>query len=890
MKKLVSLLMVALLLQTFVFASGREYKVTEAKVLSEKNITITGTKAEMWHYGGYIGFASVDLTGINSVIVKGTYSDKNGNSGDTVAVRLDSPTGKILGYVHINKGGAAEFKGSVEKTEGVHDVYLQSLYANHDYITVNAVEFSEKVVENKPYEPIADSAIIDTYHDTWVAADDYGRKIADYEEAGDVREDKYAGMFYWIWHTEGQDLGVQLPSEIIAKNPEARNDYNHPAWEAKMSFWSEPLLGFYTSYDYFVYRRHAAMLKNAEIDVIFLDFTNRDYTFAKSLACLFDAFRDARKAGTDAPKISFLTSWNSDVNNRRNQMKSLYLNYFRDGKYSDLWFNWDEKPLLLGNNIPSEYEPYALNPDDAEEIKMLDEMSEFFTFRKSGEEGNAWSWLEAFPQHKSNAADKGIEAMSVGMAINESYAYPAKYGSGVFSDPYSKGKAYSEGFGDDLRPEAAWQMYFFREQAAYVLENSPEIVLIDGWNEWRTGRQKLYNGFTNAFVDTFDDESSRDFEPSRGAMGDGHYYMLCDFVRKFKGVRPAPVATGIKSIDIAGDISQWTEVGPLFLNDDDSYGRDEYGYKPYHYTVKVINSIECAKVTFDSEKLYFMVKTRKDIASHDDMLRLYINADRNSATGWKGYDYLADGGKLKAFSSDGTLSDIADVKINIAGAYMTLEIPRAYVSETGTVELEFKWVDGLHENGDILLWYTGGSVAPMGRFNYLFTETEQKTLDDVVRTNLDGVSVFMAGSNRMNVEGAKMQLYEADTRVSAIERNGTLYIPEIALNEILGYGRTKTVWDYERGLLKIRNYRLVNDEITDNKFVYTYLDSHEVRIDGRAEALTNPIIAENGVVYVPLTLLSDCFGYTVNYDGKVYTVSESVTVDAEAVASAAELM
>ena len=104
MKKLVSLLMVALLLQTFVFASGREYKVTEAKVLSEKNITITGNKAEMWHYGGYIGFTSVDLTGINSVIIKGTYNDKNGNSGDTVAVRLDSPTGKILGYVHINKG------------------------------------------------------------------------------------------------------------------------------------------------------------------------------------------------------------------------------------------------------------------------------------------------------------------------------------------------------------------------------------------------------------------------------------------------------------------------------------------------------------------------------------------------------------------------------------------------------------------------------------------------------------------------------------------------------------------------------------------------------------------------------------------------------------------
>ena len=890
MKKIVSLLLAGVLLQSAAFAASKEYKVTEADFLSEKSISVNGTKVEKWHYGGYMGFSDVDLTGVNSVVIKGSYSDKNGNSGDSVAVRLDSPVGKILGYVHINKGGATEFKGAIEKTEGVHDVYLQSVYASHDYITVNAVEFSSEVLENKAYEPISDSVLIDTYHDTWVAVDDYGRRIADYEEAGDVKKDKYAGMFYWIWHTEGQDLGVQLPSEIIAKNPEAKNDYNHPAWEAKMSFWSEPLLGFYTSYDYFVYRRHASMLKNAGIDVVFLDFTNKDYIFAKSLQSLYDAFYDARKAGTDAPEISFLTSWSSDVNNRRNQLKGLYLNYFKDGKYSDLWFMWEGKPLLLGNNIPKEYEPYALNSNDEEEIKMLDEMSKFFTFRKSGEGKEDWSWLESFPQHKGNERDKGIEAMSVGMAINDSYAYPAKYGSGVFSDPYSKGKAYSEGFGDDLRPEAAWQMYFFREQAAYALENSPEIVLIDGWNEWRTGRQQLYNGFTNAFVDTFDDESSRDFEPSRGAMGDGHYYMLVDFVRKFKGVRPAPIASGMKTIDINGDASQWAEVGPIFLNDDDSYERDEYGYKPYHYTAKVINSIESAKVSFDAENLYFMVKARETIVKHDDYLRLYINIDRNAATGWKGYDYIVDGGKLKAFDIDSTLTDIADVNAIVNGEYLTLALSRSTLSETGTVDLEFKWVDGARENGDILKFYQEGSVAPMGRFNYLYTEIEQKTQNADFRTKLNGVSVFKAGSAKMNVEGSEMYVYEPDIRVTAIERNGTLYVPEIALNEIMGYGRTKTIWEYERGLLKIRNYRLVNDEITDNKFAYMYLDSLDARVDGRETKLTNPIIAENGVVYVPLTLLSDCLGYKVNYDGSFYTVSESDFIDKTAATEAANLM
>ena len=891
MKKiLAALIILAMIVPTTAFAAELEFTGKDAAYVSEGNVTVAATSFSKWHFGGYVGFKDVDLTGVNSVILKGTYTDKNGNNGDTLSVRLDSPTGKVIGYVHINKGGATEFKGAIEKTEGVHDVYLQSQYSHHDYAVINSIVFSPEVVTETPYTPVPESAIIDTYHDTWVAVDDYGRKIADYEEAGDYNEEKISGMFYWIWHTQADQLGVQIPAEKIKQAPEAKDDYFHPIWEVKKSFWSEPLLGFYSSLDYWVYRKHAVMLKNAGIDVIFFDFTNNDNCFANALATIHQAFRDSRASGVDAPKICYFDSWSPNVDYRRTQIKFLYLNYFKDGLYSDLWFYWNGKPLLFGSNIPANYSSLCLNPEDPEEVKLMEEISDFFTFVPTGSDDGSWAFVEPYPQHLSYAEDGSVEAISVGMAKNQSYVKPNLKGAGVFSDPYSKGKAYSEGFGDDLRPEAAAQMYFFREEAGWALEHNPRIMLFDGWNEWATGRQQLYNGFVNAFVDTFDDESSRDFEPSRGAMGDGHYNMLVDLVRKHEGARPAPVATGAKTIDVAGDIAQWVEVGPLFINDDDSYERDADGYQPYHYTTTVVNSIESAKVSFDAENLYFMVKARGNIVKHDDYLRLYINIDRNPATGWKGYDYLVDGGKLKAFNADGTVTDIADVTANVAGEYMTLSLSRSVLAETGTVDLEFKWVDGVRENGDILLWYTDGSVAPMGRFNYLYTEIQQKSLYPETRAALKGTSVFKAGANKMVVSGGKMDIYEPDTRVTAIERNGTLYVPEIALNDIMGYGRTKTIWDYERGMLKVKNYTYGKEgEIENYKWVYTTLNSYDVKVNGSAARLTNPIIAENGVVYVPLTLLSDCFGYNVSGENGIYYVT-TAEVDASFITSAANIL
>ncbi|MDO5479542.1 MAG: hypothetical protein Q4G23_10320, partial [Clostridia bacterium] len=92
MKKILALILaLIMILPTAVFAADKEYKPNDVADKSEANVEVTGDAIKKWHFGGYIGFKDVDLTGINSVILKGTYTDKNGNNGDTLSVRLDSP-------------------------------------------------------------------------------------------------------------------------------------------------------------------------------------------------------------------------------------------------------------------------------------------------------------------------------------------------------------------------------------------------------------------------------------------------------------------------------------------------------------------------------------------------------------------------------------------------------------------------------------------------------------------------------------------------------------------------------------------------------------------------------------------------------------------------------
>ncbi|MDO5478419.1 MAG: stalk domain-containing protein [Clostridia bacterium] len=884
MKKCICFMLVLVMLSGVIFTANAEGKVlnpTSADYKAE-SLKFSSTGA-YFNQGDFFGFKNVDLTGIKSVTIEADCILAYGSNGEAVAIKKGGKQGELLGYVVINDDEAKLFTADIKETKGIADLYFCATYAKDNYITIKKITlntFSDNTVR---VSPVPDSAIVDNFSDTWAATDSLGRRVADYSETGGVKEgDRFVGIMYWDWHTNPSGTPVVI-SKVIKENPDSQYNYSHPAWANTICYWDEPLLGFYQSYDYFVYRRHAQWLANAGVDVIFYDYTNLDMTYIKAQRMMMKAFHDAREDGINAPKISaYLFNPKEEVKT----IKALWFNLINDPSYKDLVFYWEGKPLICGCGY-EEVEQYV-NKSDSEEVRLLAEIFANVNFRRNGSREHGqdlskatpqWNWLENYPLHHwgKKRDDGRVEAMVVGASINHSYVYGYS-GVGLASDPYTKGRGYSEAFGEDYTLNNARSATFFREQAAQALDTDPAFIYVDGWNEYTAIRNRVYNGFVNSFVDTYDDENSRDFEPSKGVLGDDYYNLLVDFCRKYKGVRPAPLASADKTIDLAGELSQWESVIPLFINDRSDYERNakSQGSGEYTYISKPVNVMMESKVSKDSEYLYFYVETLADIIENtEEFMHLYINSDRNYATGWEGYDYAfgRSKGVLEKWEN-GAWIKLSDAEYTVSGNALQAKIKRSDLSLTGTVDMEFKWVDSAGEikSGNLLDLYVYGNSAPMGRFNYVYTEIEQKALDNETRKALKDTVILKPGSRKFIVDGGIQYVYEPDIRIAPIEENGTLYVPSDVLLEAM-YGESKVEYDAIENIVRVKAFYLKDREIKDYKFTYTTPGSFEVKINGAPAKLTSPVKITEGRVWLPVTYFADCFGYTVSVKDGYYVLS-----------------
>lgn len=887
MKKLLCMLLMAcLLLSCFgmvSLAEDRTLSVDEFDRSLTKGVSVAGGKTTYWEPSdSYIGFKGLDFTGVRSIRITAEQRKLLSANGEAPKLYLDNPlTGVCIGYINVpmETDGPTEFGVNIKPTTGVHDLYIcQNYNETGTYFTLHDVTLSqEEWVRQNAVSPVPDSAIVDNFHDTWTAVSQNGVKLADFEETGPVKSGTHkVCMFYWDWHQGGRT--PVIISEAIKQYPESKYDYYHPVWQNKSCYWDEPVYGYYTSLDYWVYRKQAELLADAGVDAVFFDYTNYQNCYVTAMTMVLQAFHDARAAGCNVPKVSayLQMGWSADL--RLNSLKAMYNNYFSLDDYKDLWFIVDGKPMVI--QLDPQTLTSAPRSGDTSELELAKFFLDFFTFRSHGSrsagpaspEEKSWLWLENYPQYEWGIANDGVrvECVGLGMAINESYVFGSA-GTGDFSDPYSKGKSYTEAFGDDYREGAYHQGYFFREQASRVLDIDPAYVFVDGWNEWNTARNENRN---NSFVDLYDSEGSRDFEPTRGELKDEYYLLLTDFIRKYKGVRPAPLASEEKTIDLQGALAQWDDVLPLYINDDCSYERDAEGFlqedgrTPIHYTTEVKNAISTSKVARDADNFYFMAQCQEDVVTgFDGCMVLYVNTDRNYATGWEGYDVAInlDGmGVVSRFTGTGWEREtVGRAAYAAAGKAFTLSVPRALLGVTEPVAIEFKWTDNILPEGDLINFYSEGVSAPIGRFNYLYTTVEQTALTNAERSRLSNTTVLKAGAKKMIIKGGKMNVYDADTRVTAFMQDGTLYVPMEAMEEFMGYGMTKIVYDYTVDMMIVKTHDLDDREIVNFQWIYTTPYSYEAHMDGVPVALSHPVIAANGLWYLPISLLSDCFGWDV---------------------------
>jgi hypothetical protein len=545
-------------------------------------------------------------------------------------------------------------------------------------------------------------------------------------------------MFYWTWHQRKDDTTATVKNitEIVRQYPEAMKDYNHPAWgEAKPGsfYWEQPLFGYYKTTDPWVLRKHAEMLADAKVDVVFFDCTNGSLTWEDSYEALMKTWDQAQKDGVKVPKIAFMLPF-SYTDHSLTSLRQLYRDVYQPGRYENLWFYWKGKPCIMAY------------PDNLTDEKNDREIAEFFTFRPGQPDyvdgpkrDDQWGWLENYPQHGYIMQENGkYEQVTVGIAQNA--APETKGHCSAFNLPGSQGRSFSKRNGFDPRVDGYLYGWNFEEQWERAFELDPDLVFITGWNEYIAGQWLLKDGWTGdpfSFVDQFDWERSRDIEPNKGwgDKGDVYYLQLIDKVRQFKGMAPPPSVSAPKSITIGGSASQWNGVLPEFNHyKGNTLHRDHRGSNnTYYVNTTGRNDIVKAKVARDDNNLYFYVEAAETLTSPTDRnwMMLFIDADRDKSTGWNGYDIIVNRQSPGAQTAivERNVGDrwewekVAEAPYAVNGNYLEIELSREVLSlNSKKVDIEFKWNDNMQENGNIMDFYVNGDTAPGGRLNFVFSE------------------------------------------------------------------------------------------------------------------------------------------------------------------------
>lgn len=535
------------------------------------------------------------------------------------------------------------------------------IYLNTLFLVVACILFSafiasagkSKKTETGSNQQLQDSSKVenhyrDIYPDTWVANDALGRKMPDFSEVGPVKNDqrRVVGIFYITWHTQGL---AKLPkpysadvTKILKTDPTARLDAKHPLWTESSYHWGEPEMGYFLSQDEYVIRKDMSMLADAGVDVLVMDVTNA-VRYWDEWEVTFSTMQKMKAEGNKVPKFLFW-AFNGPV---ITVVQDLYENIYKNKRFTDLWYYWDDKPLLLYNGNPKldanggevnnpnpNYEPAAKtdqnnphygNPDYNEESykDYTKEVKDFFTLRTMwwgyyewggkrfvGTEDN-WSFGYSMADPKVKALKPGGLLSTHKGKREEAAVTPAQHPVTMTKENMGVGKSWSRKSGEpklneyDL-PEPTYVPWlgktvknpegygiYFQERWDETIAANPEFLYINDWNEWTAGKYQPTGDGTTPwlgrdnpfyFVDQYNSEFNRCIHPMKGGYTDNYYMQMAQNIRKYKGVRPIPELKGYTRIKMDGSFDDWNLVKTEYRDTrGDTFHRDAIGYAGINY-------------------------------------------------------------------------------------------------------------------------------------------------------------------------------------------------------------------------------------------------------------------------------------------------------------------
>lgn len=572
-------------------------------------------------------------------------------------------------------------------------------------------------------------------YSTWVLTDQLGRKAQTGQQVG-LPRDKEVGLFYFLWHVNNRDelydhtksyneKGVQGVWDMI---PEGPLGYAH--------YWSEPHFGYYRSEDEWIVRKHCHMLAASGIDFIFFD-TSNGLIYPKVSMLVFETFDKMQKEGVKVPKIIYFNGDNPSLN-----LKTITAEWeliYKQGKFKDLWYMVDNKPLML------------CNPELVTDNEILD----FFTMRRSWafkdgrwytqtEGKGCWPWADLYPQAPGLDKEGNSEQMIVMCGFWANGSNGRSFHNGM--QPTNGKKDFEFSLIDTTTPLGL----AFQEHFDYAKKIDPPRIMITGWNEWWAGRwegraaqgQTICNAYVvdtesdniacrMHYVDNFNTEFSRDIEPMKGGFKDNYYCQMVKNIREYKGFDLLPLVDYRKTITCKEDFDSIELTFHDHVYDTEPRKCGSNGGNIEYVNNSGRNDIEYAKVSRDDNFTYFYVKTRDPLKTSDDTnwMNLYINTNVDGVTGWEGYSYL-----INRFRQDEKCSiektikgwnweKVGEAEIKYYEDSILITVPNELIGLGKVpVTFEFKWADNSVTDGDIMDFYDMGDAAPDGRFNFRYQE------------------------------------------------------------------------------------------------------------------------------------------------------------------------
>ncbi len=762
---------------------------TNGRVVVNGNLTLAGT-INIADLGGYTNGSYTALTYTGALVNNGV-TIVGAPAGQTVAVDTNTPGSVFLRTLNgslypaaaesipmslasslalswIEMVGATNydvFLGTVSNsvfnaTSNTAGIYLgrtssltfnvTNLQPNTTYFwRVDGVAANGSVTKGAVYSFTTGAAMVDLMQDTWVATDALNRTLPGYAECGAPRGDRPIGIFYFLWHTTNA-LGTDGPRD----NTKVINTLNggtgyadklnpwadSPGWMSGSSgrswYWGEPEYSYYANDDEWVIRRHIMLLEAAGVDVLGFDTTNGNPAgHAPKYLRIMAVIRKMQMEGIPV-RLKIFHYTHGGTGGSPATMTWLYDNFYKPGLYRDLWYYWQGKPLIIGY-------PDGLAGDGSTPVSA--EIRNYFTMKTgwayvSTTLSNEWQWIDTPTRQNFGYSGRTDIAeqlpVTCGGWANDNLGRSYQNGVQPGFDNYHLTTNRTENLGLQ-----------FSEQSFQAQKVDPQFLWITGWNEWWAGAWDAQSAcYTHLltmcvsppnryFVDNYNAEYSRDIEPMKGGFTDNYYFQMVGQNRQRKGVRPVPVASAPKSINLAGDFSDWSEVAPDFR---DYVGEviprnhpTTFGNLPNNTDSTGRNDFRLLKVARDADTIYFYAQCSNSISSYTgtNWMTLFLNVDRTRSTGWEGYDFAVNLGARTASTT--TLSQNSgtnwnwttvrsDIAYKVSGNQLMLAIPRSALGLTNEpFSLDFHWSDNFQTN-DIAGFFLYGDTAPERRFNYRY--------------------------------------------------------------------------------------------------------------------------------------------------------------------------